>query len=324
MTSIADSYRNQSLAARVLRVWLGVTFLYAGWNKASDGAFFTSGSSHYIGSQLAGFAHGSPIGPLLNVAAQHPMIFGWLTLLAEMAIGIAVLLNVASMPAAIAGALLSLTLWLSSSWHVHPYFLGSDSAYFVMWGAYVLMLLPSKEVPVRARGRTSRATGAVSPEMGRREVVRIAAVGGLAIFGGLLGRLLKSSPRSATSASQSPASQSSSANASTSTSSGTTTGGHVLASLSSLAVGSAVNFTANNGDPAVLIRTGKAKVCAFDAICTHNGCTVEYDPGSQTLICPCHGAQYDPLSHAAVLAGPAPAPLAEIPVKIDGTNIVLA
>lgn len=316
MTSIADSYRNQTLSQRVLRVWLGVTFLYAGWNKANDATFFLPGSSHYIGSQLTGFAHGSPIGPLLQLAAHQPVLVGWLTLLSEMAIGIAILLDVASLPAAAVGALLSLTLWLSSSWNVHPYFLASDPAYFVMWCAYALMLLPKRAIPVKTRGRGQVAPKTTSTDLRRREVVRMGAVGGLAIFGGLLGRLLASSPKSSAASNQSQAS---------STAVGSqVAGGHVVATLSTLAVGSAVNFTATNGDPAVLIRTGNSKVCAFDAICTHNGCTVEYDPGSQTLICPCHGAQYDPLSHAAVLAGPAPAPLTEIKVKIEGTNIVLA
>lgn len=315
MTSLADSYRNQSLSQRILRVWLGATFLYAGWNKASDGSFFAPGSSHYIGSQLTGFAHGSPIGPLLQIAANHPVIVGWLTLLVEMAIGIAILLDVVPLPAAIGGALLSLTLWLSSSWHVHPYFLGSDSAYFVMWVAYAVMLLPIKSGQASAKKQTRRGVQATSTNLERREVVRVGAVGVLALFGGLLGRLLKSSPKG---------SGTSKVAATGGPSGGTSTGANVLAPLSTLAVGSAVNFTATNGDPAILIRTGNSSVCAYDAICTHNGCTVAYDPGSKTLICPCHGAQYDPLSHAAVLGGPAPAPLAEIKVKIDGGNIVLA
>lgn len=319
MSSLADSYRNQSVPQRILRIWLGVTFIYAGWNKASDASFFKPGSAHYIGTQLTGFAHGSPIRPLLQMAAHQPAIVGWLTLLTELAIGIAILLDVASLAAAVAGAFLSLTLWLSASWHVHPYFLASDPAYFAMWSVYAFMLLPKKAVPVAARGRVRGASKTAQTNLGRREVVRIGAVGALAIFGGLLGRLLKSAPTSRSGPTTTPSSAANSAPGSSKA-----TGATVLAPLSTLAVGSAINFTAANGDPAVLIRTGNSKVCAFDAICTHQGCTVAFDPGSQTLLCPCHGAQYDPLSHAMVLAGPAPAPLTEIKVKIEGTNIVLA
>lgn len=317
MNSIAASYRSQSWSQRILRVWLGVTFLYAGWNKASDAAFFAPGSSRYIGTQLTGFAEGSPIRPMLQLAAHHPVLVGWLTLLSEIAIGIAVLLDVASLPAAIAGAFLSLTLWLSASWHVRPYFLASDPAYFVMWTVYASLLFPKKAVTKNLADRSVGIRHSKPADLKRREVVRIGLVGGLALLGGLLGRLFKSSRTSRVHSANTPGSTSSAGSSST-------TGGNVLTALSALPVGAATKFTASNGDPAILIRTADSKVCAFDAICTHNGCTVEYDPGSQTLICPCHGAQYDPLSHAAVLAGPAPAPLSEIKVKIDGTNIVLA
>jgi len=321
MTSIVNSYRNQSPPARILRIWLGVTFLYAGWNKASDGAFFTPGSSSYIGTQLTGFAHGSPISGLLGLAAHQPVVVGWVTLLGELAIGIATLLNIASLPAAIGGALLSLMLWLSASWQVHPYFLASDPAYFVMWSSYALMLRPAKIVPSSSKGRTSASSENTPTDLRRRKVVQIGLVGALSVLVGLVGRLLKSSPTAKPRSSSAATDKTSSGGANSST---TPTPANILTSLAALPVGSAANFTAANGDPAILVRTGNSKVCAFDAICTHNGCTVEYDPGSQTLICPCHGAQYDPLSHAAVLAGPAPAPLVEIKVKIDGSNIVLA
>jgi thiosulfate dehydrogenase [quinone] large subunit len=303
MTSIANSFRKQAWPLRILRLWLGVTFLYAGWNKASDRSFFDVSSPRYIGRQLLGFSHGSPIGSLLRIASRHGLIVGWLTILTEMAIGIAILLNVASLPAAIGGAFLSLTLWLSASWNVHPYFLASDPAYFIMWAAYALALLP-KRTALNGSKRTQLVN------LDRREVVRIGAVGALTLFSALLGRLFQSSPTRKTQAKNNVG--------------GKTKGGNSLIALSALPIGAAHHFTAVNGDPAILIRTGNTRVAAFDAICTHQGCTVDYDPATKTLICPCHLSQFDPLSHAAVMAGPAPAPLSEISVKIDGTNIILA
>ena len=303
MTLIANSFRKQAWSLRILRVWLGVTFLYAGWNKASDRSFFDTSSPRYIGRQLLGFSTGSPIGSLLRVASRHGFIVGWLTILTEMAIGIAVLFNIASLPAAIGGAFLSLTLWLSASWNVHPYFLASDPAYFIMWTAYALALLPKK---------TALNQGKRTPlvNLDRREVVRMGVVGALALLGALLGRLFQSSPAKRTQAKNS--------------SGGNAKAGSSLITLSALPIGAAHHFTAINGDPAILIRTGNTRVAAFDAICTHQGCTVDYDPATKTLICPCHLSQFDPLSHAAVMAGPAPAPLSEISVKIDGANIILA
>ncbi len=301
MTSLTASYRNQSWSMRILRIWLGFTFAYAGWNKASDGAFFDPSSSHYIGNQLMGFAQGSPIGALLRLAANHAVLVGWLTLLTELAIGTATLLNVAPFSVAVGGGLLSLTLWLSASWHVRPYFLASDPAYFAMWSVYAFALLSQKT------GAQSRALN-----IERRGVMRIGAVGALAVAGALFGRVFRTTPKSASKAVPIPSATGSADSA-----------GSVIVALANLPVGTAHNFTVANGDPAVVIRTGEKAVSAFDAICTHQGCQVAYDTVSKTLLCPCHGSQFDPLAHAAVLAGPAPTPLAEIKVKIDGTNVVL-
>lgn len=59
------------------------------------------------------------------------------------------------------------------------------------------------------------------------------------------------------------------------------------------------------------------KFVAYDAVCTHAGCVVEYDPTQHELVCPCHGAVYDPAHGAQVLAGPAPQPLASLDVLIQ-------
>jgi thiosulfate dehydrogenase [quinone] large subunit len=293
MTSLTASFRNQQWSVRILRVWLGYTFIYAGWNKASDRSFFDPKSFQYIGHQLTGFAHGSPIGALLRLAADHAVLVGWLTLLSEFAIGIATLLNVAPISFAVAGGFLSLTLWLSASWRIHPYFLASDPAYFAMWSAYAVALL-AKKPRVRIRPM----------DLERRGVMRIAAVAVLAVLGALLGRFFQTSPKAVRKE--------------------VGTNANFLVALTTLPVGSAHNFITASGDPAVVIRMGNNSVSAFDAICTHQGCQVAYDPALKTLLCPCHGSQYDPLTHATVITGPAPRPLTEIKVKIEGANVVLA
>jgi thiosulfate dehydrogenase [quinone] large subunit len=70
------------------------------------------------------------------------------------------------------------------------------------------------------------------------------------------------------------------------------------------------------GDPAVAVALSGGSVVAFDAICTHAGCQVAYDSSQKLLTCPCHGAAFDPSHGAAVVAGPAPTPLAPINVVV--------
>ena len=75
----------------------------------------------------------------------------------------------------------------------------------------------------------------------------------------------------------------------------------------------------SNGDPAVAVSLGGGNVVAFDALCTHAGCTVAYDSNQKVLTCPCHGATFDPANGAAVLSGPAPTPLTAIQLQV-GTD----
>lgn len=91
---------------------------------------------------------------------------------------------------------------------------------------------------------------------------------------------------------------------------------------SKLKVGATHNFTtAKQGVPAILFRT-KTGVFAYSTICTHQGCTVIYNKSKKSLVCPCHGAQFDPLKGAKPIAAPAETPLAAIKVAIKGAWVV--
>ncbi len=77
-----------------------------------------------------------------------------------------------------------------------------------------------------------------------------------------------------------------------------------------------------SGDPSVLIRLANGQFVSYDAVCTHAGCTVPYDSTQRLLVCPCHGARFDPARGAAVVGGPAPQPLAKLPIRVDtGGNV---
>ncbi len=71
------------------------------------------------------------------------------------------------------------------------------------------------------------------------------------------------------------------------------------------------------GDPAVVVKLKSGGYACFDAICTHQGCRVGWDAQYDVLLCPCHGAAFDPNNHAAVIQGPTNQPLLELPIVID-------
>jgi Rieske Fe-S protein len=98
-------------------------------------------------------------------------------------------------------------------------------------------------------------------------------------------------------------------------------GGAAIAGESEVAPGSAVAFE-DSGNPAVLVHLDNGDFVAYSAVCTHQGCKVAYQGGN--LACPCHGSVFDPANGAEVVAGPASRPLPEIPVKVEGGEVVKA
>jgi len=93
--------------------------------------------------------------------------------------------------------------------------------------------------------------------------------------------------------------------------------GRVLTTLDALPVGRAVGFTDPQVGPAVLLRLANDQVVAYSRACTHEGCLVGYDQSSEILVCPCHGAEFDPAHQAAAIAGPTRTPLESIKVVVD-------
>jgi Rieske Fe-S protein len=95
----------------------------------------------------------------------------------------------------------------------------------------------------------------------------------------------------------------------------------IIAQVSALVAGEGFNFTANDGTDAILFKTKDEKVYALSRICTHEGCSVDFDLAQNKLICPCHGATYEALD-GNVVSGPTQRSLKKINVKIDGDNIM--
>jgi thiosulfate dehydrogenase [quinone] large subunit len=81
-----------------------------------------------------------------------------------------------------------------------------------------------------------------------------------------------------------------------------------------------VGFTGPGGIPAVVLRLANDQVVAYSRVCTHAGCAVGYDQSARILICPCHGAEFDPAHNAQPIAGPTSTPLQSIRVVVDAPS----
>lgn len=303
-----------------LRFFLGATFVYAGLQKISDPGFLQPGASTYIGTQLQGFVAHSPIGFLVQVfALPVPQLTGIGVIGAELVVGALTIFGLATRWAAAGGALLSFVLFLTASWTIQPYFLGSDSIYTVAWITLVLVgdqkVLTARPFifgPQQPAPSGSRA----AVDLGRRRLLvqsgalAVAIVWALAVF-----------PRQrqtfqAVAPSPSPTASPETTPGASPTAAATPTGTRIGA-LADLRSQGFLNFqNPNTGDPAIAVALSGGSVAAFDAVCTHAGCQVGYDPSQKILLCPCHGAQFDPAHGAAVIAGPAPTPLASIKVQV--------
>ncbi|WTR70668.1 DoxX family protein [Streptomyces zaomyceticus] len=129
-----------------LRLFLGITFIYAGLDKLTDPAFFADTGSGSIGETMRGVRDTSAIPALVDLALNSPTGFGYAIAFGELAVGLGTLLGLFARLAALGGALISLSLWLTVSWQVNPYYLGNDLAYLMAWlplllaGAPVLSL----------------------------------------------------------------------------------------------------------------------------------------------------------------------------------------
>ncbi len=292
-SSVAASWKAQPVSIRVLRAFLGVTFLYAGLQKLADPNFLHAGTHDYIGTQLQAFAEGSPIGGLLRVLAHAAVLTGVTVALAEIVVGVGTLLGVAPFAMAAIGFSINLLLFLSATWRVHPYFLGSDSIYAVAWAVY-LVAMWEQQIRSRRAVRNRRLVGRMQPEdITRREVIRGALVGAVTLVFAGLARAAAGKPAAASEAVglTGPSGPTAPTGPSGPTPPSAGHAGHhgagnVVTGLSRVPVGEAIGFTAPGGDPAVLVRLGQQKVVAFSRVCTHAGCLVGYDAQSRILYCP--------------------------------------
>jgi Rieske Fe-S protein len=74
------------------------------------------------------------------------------------------------------------------------------------------------------------------------------------------------------------------------------------------------NYPTRN-DPAVLLRLSENEYRAYSRRCSHAGCSVDFDPRSRYLMCPCHRGAFD-ARVGNVMFGPPRRPLDEIVLEV--------
>ena len=318
-----------------LRLFIGATFVYAGLDKLTDPTFFDPGAPTSIGQQMAGYVRtGSPLSWLLtNLAIPHATFFGALIALGELWVGLATLAGLLTRVAALGGLALNLTFYLTSSWAIHPYFMGPDLPYALGWLTLLLAGPTALSLDAYRFGAVRRAhTGRPEPDSRvpraelpeRRLLARRSFVNGigagitLLVSGGLIGGLARLlTPARVDGDSTAPRTAGGAVNAGGGRKS-RPAGGVLIGSVKTLPINRARPFTdPHTGDPAVLIHLSSGRFVAYSAVCTHAGCIVAYDSARAELVCPCHGSVYDPRRGARVVAGPAPRPLSAVPLQVD-------
>ncbi|HWF51979.1 MAG TPA: TQO small subunit DoxD [Solirubrobacteraceae bacterium] len=326
--------RRLGLALFPVRLFLGVTFVYGGIQKLSDPGYLHPGAPTYIGTQLHGFASGTPGGFLLRaLAIPHPRVAGIGVALVEIVVGLLVTSGVFTRAAAAVGLALNLLLFLTNSWNASPYFLGSDIVFVFAWLPFVLVgarRQPSLEPALHrlalamtgggSAGAGARQAPQNDPQLTRRAAIRAAvgitgaaaaAIAGLSVltrgayqaprgFSAATRRRAVPKPTATTPPPTSPTAPA--------TTSALPAGAVKLGASKQLPAGQGATYQdPTTGGPDIVVRQANGSLVAHSAVCTHAGCTVGYQGGQ--LLCPCHGAVYDAQT-GAVLSGPAPAPLA--------------
>lgn len=95
-----------------------------------------------------------------------------------------------------------------------------------------------------------------------------------------------------------------------------------VGSLADLVAQGSISGTVN-GQDLVVVRdaSNPDAVLAVSPICTHAGCTVDWDRAEELFICPCHGGRYGP--DGTVAGGPPPKPLTTFAAKVEGDQVMV-
>ncbi len=338
------------LALLPLRIFLGVTFIYAGVDKLIDPTFLQATGPGSIGAQMEAFTRVSPLAPLISVfGLTFPVQLGFLIAVTEIAVGLGALSGLLFRLSAAGGVALSLMFWLTASWATKPYYYGPDLPYAVGWLTLALAGTGGRYSVESWIARVTDADPTEAPVWDERRVflragflgIAAVAVAGIAgtVGASILGRpgedlgvttpddgagvgsAVLGADATPSAGVDATAGAGATAGASAAPTTAAPPSGPLVAKVSQISTGHAMAFDdPQTGDPAVIVRLPDGTFVAYDAVCTHAGCTVHYNRNSGYLVCPCHGATFDPQHGAEVVAGPTDQPLTRIPLHIDAAT----
>jgi thiosulfate dehydrogenase [quinone] large subunit len=313
-----------------------VTFAFAGLQKLANPAYLDGSSPTSVQATILALRHQSPIGWLLGISAHAPALVGVLIALGELAVGLATLAGLWVRVTAIGGLLLSLTFFLTVSFHTRPYYYGSDIVFLFAWTVPLIAdawPAPTLDGWIRARTRHDPDPQRRALVLGGAGAMALAALTGIsAALTALIGRSLHGSrggastatiggpsPSDSTPTSSPSAPESAAASPAESTRAAALPGRHIVAA-SDLPAGRALRFKDRNGDPAWLLHEPNGDFRAFSAVCTHAGCSVDISGGE--FVCPCHGGRFS-AADGSVLGGPPPTPLPGLHVQVVSGDVRL-
>ncbi|MEO8889055.1 MAG: Rieske 2Fe-2S domain-containing protein [Jatrophihabitantaceae bacterium] len=284
-----------------VRAFLALVFLYGGISKIADPRFLDASSPLSMHASVSAIRGSSPIGGLLGVVQDHSFAFGILMAAGELAVGLGLLLGLFTRVAAAGGMLLALSLWLTVSWGASLWFTSADLVY--LFALTPLLIAGARVYSVDAWLDHVRE---IQPGAGEDRTRRSLIGGGVGILGAVaLGSSALLRPSRRTGRQQrldtGPTPQ-------------------ALTRTADVPVGGAKMVTvASIGEPVWVLQLAAGDFTAYDAICPHQGCTVEFVSAADGFACPCHQSRFT--AQGQRIDGPAPRGLASIPVTVQGEEV---
>ncbi|MGA8295853.1 MAG: DoxX family protein, partial [Acidimicrobiales bacterium] len=146
----------------LLRAFLGFTFSFAGLQKLANPNFFRARAPGSFDQQLLGAIATSPLHRLLSPATHAPVLVALLIAVGELAVGVGTLVGLWGRAAAVAGAILSLSFFLTVSFNDRPYYYGADIVFLFAWTPLIIARPGSWSLDA-VLARRARAASAPSP-----------------------------------------------------------------------------------------------------------------------------------------------------------------